>query len=104
MVDDSSFFELHPDWARSMVTGLARIEGRPVGIVANNPKFRGGMLDADSVAKTTKLVKLVEGFGLPLIFLQDMPGVMIGLEAERTGVAPKLIVESYGRTRRYLIC
>ncbi len=91
VADAGSFFELHPDWARSVVTGLARVEGRPVGIVANNPKFRGGVLDADSIVKTTRLVELVTAFGLPLVFLQDMPGVMIGMEAERTGVAPKLI-------------
>jgi acetyl-CoA carboxylase carboxyltransferase component len=91
VVDEDSFFELHPDWARSLVTGLGRVEGRPVGIVANNPKFRGGVLDADSIIKATRIVDICSGFGLPIVFLQDMPGVMIGHEAERDAVAPKLI-------------
>ncbi len=91
IVDGDSFFELHPQHARNVVTGLARIEGRPVGVVANQPKFRGGVLDADAIVKATRLVDLCTGFGLPIIFLQDLPGVMIGPEAERTAVAPKLI-------------
>lgn len=80
-----------PRFGRSVAAGLARVEGRPVGVVANQPKFRGGVLDADAIVKATKLVDLCDGFGLPLVFLQDLPGVLIGLEAERTAVAPKLI-------------
>jgi len=91
VVDAGSFFELHPQWARNAVCGLARVEGQPVGVIANQPKFRGGVLDADAIVKITRVVDLCTGFGLPLVFLQDLPGVMIGLEAERTAVAPKLI-------------
>jgi acetyl-CoA carboxylase carboxyltransferase component len=91
VVDGSSFFELHPEYGRNLVAGLARVEGQPVGIVANQPKFRGGVLDADALVKATRLVDLCTGFGLPLVFLQDLPGVMIGLEAERASVGPKLI-------------
>lgn len=91
VVDAGSFFELHPEFARNVVTGLARVEGRAVGVVANQPLFRGGVLDADAIVKATRLVDLCTGFGLPLVFLQDLPGVMIGVEAERSGVAPKLI-------------
>jgi methylmalonyl-CoA decarboxylase subunit alpha len=91
VVDGGSFFELHREFARSVVVGLARVAGRPVGIVANQPKFRGGVLDADAAVKITRLAELCDGFGLPLVFLQDMPGVMIGLESERAGIARKLI-------------
>jgi propionyl-CoA carboxylase beta chain len=91
VADGDSFLEIHPEFARSIVVGLARIEGRPIGVIANQPKFRGGVLDADAVVKATRLVDTCNGFGLPLIFLQDMPGVMIGLESERQGIAQKLI-------------
>jgi methylmalonyl-CoA decarboxylase subunit alpha len=91
VLDAGSFFELHALFARSVVVGLGRVEGSPVGIVANQPKFRGGVLDADAVVKVTRLVDTCAGFGLPLVFLQDMPGVMIGLESERAGIARKLI-------------
>jgi acetyl-CoA carboxylase carboxyltransferase component len=89
--DAGSFFELHPEWARSIVVGLARVQGRPVGVIANQPKFRGGVVDADAAVKATRIAELCDGFGLPLIFLQDMPGVMIGLDSERQGIARKLI-------------
>jgi acetyl-CoA carboxylase carboxyltransferase component len=91
VLDAGSFFELHDVWARNLVVGLGRVEGRAVGVVANQPKFRGGVLDADAIVKATRFALLCEGFGLPLIVLQDLPGVMIGLEAERLGVAQKLI-------------
>jgi acetyl-CoA carboxylase carboxyltransferase component len=91
VVDAGSFFEIHPEFARSVVVGLARIEGQPVGVVANQPKFRGGVLDAPAVTKVHRLVELCDGFGLPLVFLQDMPGVMIGLESERLGIGQRLI-------------
>jgi len=91
VVDADSFLELHPQFARSVVVGLGRVEGRPVGIVANQPKFRGGVLDAPAATKVHRLVDLCDGFGLPLVFLQDMPGVMIGVESERLAIAQKLL-------------
>jgi propionyl-CoA carboxylase beta chain len=91
VADEGSFFEIHPGFGRSLVGGLARVEGRPVGILANQPKHRGGVLDAPAVVKATRLVDLCSGFGLPLVFLQDLPGVMIGAEAEREAVAQKLM-------------
>lgn len=91
VVDGGSFFELHPEFARSVVVGLARVQGRPVGVVANQPKFRGGVLDAPAITKAHRLIELCSGFGLPLVFLQDMPGVMIGVESERLGVAQRLM-------------
>jgi acetyl-CoA carboxylase carboxyltransferase component len=91
VVDGGSFFELQAGFARNLVVGLARVEGAPVGVIANQPKFRGGVLDADAVTKALRLVELATGFGLPLVFLQDLPGVMVGLQAERTGVAQRLM-------------
>lgn len=91
IVDDGSFFELHPEFARSVVGGLARVEGRPVGVLANQPKFRGGALDVPAIVKATRLVDLCTAFGLPLVFLQDLPGVLVGAEAERLGVAQRLL-------------
>ncbi len=91
VVDAGSFFEIHPEFARSVVVGLARVAGQPVGVIANQPKFRGGVLDAPAVTKVHRLVDVCSGFGLPLVFLQDMPGVMIGLDSERLGIGQKLI-------------
>ncbi|WP_205698851.1 acyl-CoA carboxylase subunit beta [Conexibacter sp. SYSU D00693] len=91
VVDGGSFFELHPEFARSVVVGLARVEGQPVGVLANQPKFRGGVLDVPAVVKATRLLDLCNGFGLPLVTLQDMPGVMVGEDAERQSVARRLM-------------
>lgn len=91
VVDAGSFFELQTEFGRSIIAGLARVEGRPVGVLANQPKFRGGVLDAPAVTKAHRLVDLCTGFGLPIVTLQDMPGVMIGVESERLGVAQRLI-------------
>ena len=91
VLDAGSFLELHPAWARSVVVGLGRVEGRPVGLIANQPKFRGGVVDADAAVKATRLADICNGFGLPIVFLQDMPGVMIGHESERLGIGRKLI-------------
>jgi propionyl-CoA carboxylase beta chain len=91
VADAASFLEIHPEYGRSIVVGLARVEGRPVGVIANQTKFRGGVLDADAAVKATRLVDLCSGFGLPLVFMQDMPGVMIGRESEQQAIAQKLM-------------
>jgi acetyl-CoA carboxylase carboxyltransferase component len=91
VVDGGSFFELHALWARNVVVGFARVEGRAVGVLANQPKFAGGVLDASATRKATRFVDLCSAFGLPLVFLQDLPGVMIGVDAEREGVAPRVV-------------
>ena len=91
VVDAGSFFDLRADYGRSLVTGLARVEGRPVGVIANQPLHQAGVFDAASLTKARKLVELCDDFGLPLVFLEDLPGVMIGVSAERSAVAVRLM-------------
>ncbi|HEY3725996.1 MAG TPA: carboxyl transferase domain-containing protein [Solirubrobacteraceae bacterium] len=77
--------ELRRGFGPGMVTALARIEGKPLGIVANDPTHLGGAIDADGADKAARFMQLCDGFGLPLLFLADTPGFMVGPEAERTG-------------------
>ncbi len=86
LVDDDSFFELKPLWARELIIGFARLDGQAVGIVANNPAHLGGVLFVDSADKAARFIWLCDAFGLPLIFLADVPGFMIGTEVERQGI------------------
>jgi acetyl-CoA carboxylase carboxyltransferase component len=86
IVDDGDFFPMKPDWARSVVTGFARIGGRPVGIVANQPKFLGGALDVNSADKAARFVWLCDAFGIPLVFLMDCPGFLVGSAVEKQGI------------------
>ncbi|MFM8238059.1 MAG: acyl-CoA carboxylase subunit beta [Actinomycetota bacterium] len=86
LVDDGSFFELKPLWARELVIGFARLDGRAVGIVANNPKHLGGVLFPDSADKAARFIWLCDAFNVPLVFLADVPGFMIGSAVERQGI------------------
>jgi acetyl-CoA carboxylase carboxyltransferase component len=86
VVDRDSFFELKPDWAKEVVIGLARMDGRAVGIVANQPKHLGGVLFVDSSDKAARFVWLCDAFNIPLVFLADVPGFMIGSAVERQGI------------------
>jgi acetyl-CoA carboxylase carboxyltransferase component len=86
LVDEGSFFELKKLYARELVTGFARLEGRAVGIVASQPKWKGGVLFVDSADKAARFIWLCDAFGLPLIFLADVPGFMIGKAVERQGI------------------
>ena len=86
LVDDESFFELKPLWARELMIGFARIDGMPVGIVANNPKHLGGVLFVDSADKAARFIWLCDAFNVPLVFLADVPGFMIGSQVEREGI------------------
>jgi acetyl-CoA carboxylase carboxyltransferase component len=86
IVDGGSVIELFPRWARNMVTALARIDGRPVGIVANQPRYLGGVLDADGSEKAARFIGFCDSFGLPLIAVVDTPGFMPGTRQERAGV------------------
>jgi acetyl-CoA carboxylase carboxyltransferase component len=86
IVDRDSMLELSPRWARNVVTALARLDGRPVGIVANQPRFLGGVLDAAGSEKAARFVGFCDSFGLPLIAVVDTPGFMPGSRQERAGV------------------
>lgn len=86
VVDTESFLELRPRWGRSLLTGLARFEGSPVGLVASQPMFGSGALDDQAAVKARELVDLCDSFGLPLVFLQDIPGVLIGSAMERRAI------------------
>lgn len=86
LVDEESFFEIKPAFARELITGLARIGGRSVGIVANQPAHKGGVLFVDSSDKAARFVWLCDAFNIPLVFLADVPGFMIGTAVERTGM------------------
>jgi acetyl-CoA carboxylase carboxyltransferase component len=84
--DQESFFEVKREFAAEVVTGLGRIDGRAVGIVANQPLVKGGVLFVDSADKVARFVWLCDAFNLPLVFLADVPGFMIGVEVERQGI------------------
>jgi acetyl-CoA carboxylase carboxyltransferase component len=86
IVDAGSLLEVAPRWARSVVTAFARIEGRPVGLVANQPRYLGGVLDTESSQKAARFVSRCDAFGLPLLVLVDTPGFMPGVQQERAGV------------------
>lgn len=86
LADHGEVFELKPRFARNLVTAFVRIGGRPVGVVANNPMFLGGTLDVDSADKAAKFVQICDAFGVPLLFLQDTPGFVIGSKVERAGI------------------
>ena len=83
LVDHDSVFELKPKFGRSIVTALARLGGRSVGVIANNPLVRGGAIDVDSMRKATSFLVLCDSFNLPIVFLVDQPGFLIGLEGEK---------------------
>jgi acetyl-CoA carboxylase carboxyltransferase component len=86
ITDDGDFFPMKPDFARNLVTGFARFGGRPVGIVANQPKFLGGALDVNSADKAARFVWLCDAFSIPLLFLMDCPGFIVGSAVEKQGI------------------
>ncbi|MCM2334291.1 MAG: acyl-CoA carboxylase subunit beta [Anaeromyxobacteraceae bacterium] len=86
LVDEGSFLEVKRLWAGELVTGLARLEGRVVGIVANQSKVKGGVLFVDSADKAARFVWLCDAFNVPLVYLADVPGFMIGTKVERAGI------------------
>jgi acetyl-CoA carboxylase carboxyltransferase component len=86
LVDGDSFFELKPLFAAELVTGFATLDGRSVGVVANNPMIKGGVLFGDSADKAARFIWMCDAFNLPLIYLCDVPGFMIGSQVEREGI------------------
>jgi methylmalonyl-CoA decarboxylase subunit alpha len=86
VVDGGSFLEVQERWAKELVVGYARIDGRTIGIVANQPKQKGGVLFVDSADKAARFIWTCNAFNIPLLFLADVPGFMIGKDVERQGI------------------
>jgi acetyl-CoA carboxylase carboxyltransferase component len=86
LLDAGSFCEVHARWAKELVVGYARLDGRAVGVVANQPKVKGGVLFVDSADKAARFIATCNAFNVPLLFLADVPGFMIGKEVERQGI------------------
>jgi len=86
VVDQGSMFEIQPTYGKALITCFARLNGHPVGIVANNPMVYGGAMDGPAARKQIRFVELCDMFHIPLVFLVDVPGFMVGLQAEQAGV------------------
>ncbi len=86
VVDVGSVFDIKPRFARNLITCLARINGRSVGVVANNPMQLGGVLDIDAADKGAHFIQLCDAFNIPLVFFQDTPGFMVGTKVEHAGI------------------
>jgi acetyl-CoA carboxylase carboxyltransferase component len=86
IVDDGVYFDLKPQFAKTIITCLARFGGRPAGIVANQPRQLGGILDNDSADKAARFINLCNAFGIPLVYLMDVPGFMVGTKVEEAGI------------------
>ncbi|MGH8970708.1 MAG: acyl-CoA carboxylase subunit beta [Actinomycetes bacterium] len=86
LLDEDSFFEIHALWAREVLVGFGRLDGEVVGVVGNNSMFKGGVLFVDSADKATRFVQLCDAFNVPLVFLSDVPGFMVGSVVEKMGI------------------
>jgi acetyl-CoA carboxylase carboxyltransferase component len=86
VVDDGDVFWIKPEWAKNIVTGLARVGGQPVGILGNQPMVLGGALDVNSADKAARFVWLCDAFNIPLVFLHDVPGFIVGSAVEKQGI------------------
>ncbi|AEV81047.1 carboxylase [Actinoplanes sp. SE50] len=86
LVDDGSFFEIQALWARELTVGFARLDGEVIGVLGNNSMFKGGVLFVDSADKASRFVQLCDAFNIPLLFLADVPGFMVGSAVEKQGI------------------
>jgi acetyl-CoA carboxylase carboxyltransferase component len=86
IVDEGSFFEIQALWARELTIGFARLNGEVIGVVGNNSMFKGGVLFVDSADKASRFVQLCDAFNVPLLFLSDVPGFMVGSAVEKQGI------------------
>jgi acetyl-CoA carboxylase carboxyltransferase component len=86
VVDAESFFEVKPLYAPELIVGLALLDGHPVGVVANNPMQKGGVLFVDSADKAARFIWCCDAFNIPLVFFADVPGFMVGTQVEREGI------------------
>ncbi|CAN5295325.1 carboxyl transferase domain-containing protein [soil metagenome] len=90
LVDAASFLELRGGFAAGMITGLVRVEGRPMGLIANDPRHLGGAIDGDGAEKAARFLQLCDAFGLPVLSLCDTPGFMVGPESEDAGAVRRV--------------
>src|SRR5690625_5376778 len=90
IIDVVSVCEIKKLFAAEIITGLARIEGKTIGIIANQPRVKGGVLFPDSADKSAKFIQLCDAFNIPLLFLMDVPGFMIGTKVERDRKSTRL--------------
>ena len=90
-IDPGSMLELKQRFAKNMITALARIDGRVVGLIANNPLHKGGAIDVPACEKATSFMVLCDSFNVPLVFLVDQPGFLIGIEGERQGAIGRVM-------------
>ncbi len=86
IVDGGYFFPLKPDWAKALITGFCRFAGRPAGIVASQPMIRAGAISVDEADKAAKFINICDSFGIPLVFLVDVPGFVVGRDVEHKGI------------------
>ena len=84
--DHASWFEIKPAWARNIVVGLARAGGHAVGVVANQPMQKGGVLDSDAADKAARFIRMCDAFNVPLVYLMDVPGFLVGSQVEKEGI------------------
>jgi acetyl-CoA carboxylase carboxyltransferase component len=84
--DRDSWFEVKPTWAKNIVVGLARAAGRSVGVVANQPMHKGGVLDSDAADKAARFIRMCDAFNVPLVYLMDVPGFIVGSQVEKEGI------------------
>ena len=108
LVDDGSFLELRAAYGVGMITGLARIEGRPIGLFANDPQVLGGAIDAEGAEKAARFMQLCDGFGIPLLSLCDTPGFMVGPEHERAATVRRasrmLVIAAHLQVPCVMVC
>jgi acetyl-CoA carboxylase carboxyltransferase component len=101
LADTDSVLELRRDWGHGMITSLVRVEGRPLGVIANNPTHLAGAIDRDGADKATRFMQLCDAFDVPILFLCDCPGIMVGPEIEKTALvrhASRMFVNSASLT------
>jgi len=91
IVDRDSLFEFKPRFGKSIVTALTRIDGHVTGVIANNPRFKGGAIDVDAMHKATSFLVLCDSFNIPLVFFVDQPGFLIGIDGEKRGAPGRIM-------------
>src|SRR3954465_2909926 len=86
LVDAGSVWEIQALWGRELTVGFARLDGEVIGVLGNNSMFKGGVLFVDSADKASRFIQLCDAFNVPLLFLSDVPGFMVGTAVEKQGI------------------